>query len=139
LDESRVRKVLLLSLKRAGLPRFRVRDLRHTFASLLIQNGKSLAYVRDQMGHASIQIPVDTYGHLVPGGNRDAVDRLDDAPGGVANPSGSKVVATGRSALAAAASPDLEPLDCAEETEDGPPRDRTEDPLIKRPLKVRSK
>ncbi|HEX9264371.1 MAG TPA: tyrosine-type recombinase/integrase, partial [Candidatus Binatia bacterium] len=52
-------------------------DLRHTFASLLIEQGESLAYVRDQMGHSSIQITVDTYGHLVPGGNRAAVDKLD--------------------------------------------------------------
>jgi integrase len=53
-------------------------DLRHTFASLLIQQGESLVYVKEQMGHASIQITVDIYGHLVPGGNRAAVDRLDD-------------------------------------------------------------
>jgi integrase len=52
--------------------------LRHTFASLLISQGESLAYVRDQLGHHSIQITVDTYGHLVPGGNRQAVDRLDE-------------------------------------------------------------
>jgi len=45
---------------------------------MLIQNGESLAYVRDQLGHASIQLTVDTYGHLVPGANRQAVDRLDD-------------------------------------------------------------
>ncbi len=51
--------------------------MRHTFGSLLIQQGESLAYVRDQMGHASIQVTVDIYGHLVPGGNRAAVDRLD--------------------------------------------------------------
>jgi hypothetical protein len=31
------------------------------------------------MGHASIQITVDVYGHLVPGGNRSAVGRLDSA------------------------------------------------------------
>jgi integrase len=30
------------------------------------------------MGHRSIQVTVDIYGHLVPGGNRAAVDRLDD-------------------------------------------------------------
>jgi integrase len=54
--------------------------LRHTFASLLIQQGESLAYVRDQMGHHSIKITVDIYGHLVPGANKAAVDRLD-APG----------------------------------------------------------
>jgi len=65
-------------LEKAQLRRVRVHDLRHTFASLLIQHGESLAYVRDQLGHKSIQITVDEYGHLVPGGNRSAVDRLDD-------------------------------------------------------------
>jgi hypothetical protein len=34
----------------------------------------------EQLGHASIQITMDTYGHLIPGANRAAVDRLDDAP-----------------------------------------------------------
>jgi len=33
-----------------------------------------------QLGHRSIQVTVDIYGHAVPGGNRAAVDRLDDAP-----------------------------------------------------------
>ena len=42
------------------------------------RQGESLAYVMEQMGHHSIRVPVDTYGHLVPGGNRAAVDRLDD-------------------------------------------------------------
>jgi integrase len=65
-------------LKKDGLRHIRIHDLRHTFASLLIQNGESLAYVKEQMGHHSIQVTVDTYGHLVPGGNRQAVDRLDD-------------------------------------------------------------
>jgi integrase len=32
---------------------------------------------KEQMGHSSIKITVDTYGHLVPGSNRAAVDRLD--------------------------------------------------------------
>jgi integrase len=66
-------------LAKAGLRRIRLHDLRHTFASLLIQNGESLAYVKDQLGHSSIQVTVDTYGHLIPGANRAAVDRLDDA------------------------------------------------------------
>ena len=58
---------------------FLLHDLRHTFGSLLIQRGASLAYVKDQMGHSSIQVTVDTYGHLIPGSNRQAVDRLDSA------------------------------------------------------------
>ena len=32
------------------------------------------------MGHHSIQVTVDIYGHLVPGGNKAAMDRLDDLP-----------------------------------------------------------
>jgi integrase len=43
----------------------------------LIQNGESLAHVKEQTGPHSIQITVDIYGHLVPGGNKAAVDRLD--------------------------------------------------------------
>ena len=58
----------------------RIHDLRHTYASLLIQQGESLVYIKEQLGHHSIQVTVDTYGHLVPGGNKAAVDRLDDAP-----------------------------------------------------------
>lgn len=66
-------------LERAGLRRVRFHDLRHTFATLLIQNGESLAYIRDQLGHSSIQLTADVYGHLIPGANRQAVDRLDDS------------------------------------------------------------
>ena len=56
----------------------RFHDLRHRFGSPLIQQGASLAYVKEQMGHSSIQVTVDTDGHLVPGGNIEWVDRLDD-------------------------------------------------------------
>ena len=70
--------VWLKVLRKAGLRQARIHDLRHTFASLLIQNGAPLAYVKEQLGHSSIQTTVDTYGHLVPGGNRSEVDRLDD-------------------------------------------------------------
>lgn len=68
-------------LEKAELRRVRFHDLRHTFASLLLQNGESPTYVKEQMGHSSIQVTVDVYGHLIPGANRQAVDRLDDATG----------------------------------------------------------
>ena len=64
------------ALTKAGLRRIRFHYLRRTFASLFIQNGKSLAYVKDQLGHKSIKMTVDVYGHLVPGANRAAVNRL---------------------------------------------------------------
>jgi integrase len=52
--------------------------LRHTFASLMLQQGESPAYVQRQLGHASIQLTVDTCGQWLPLGNKAAVNRLDD-------------------------------------------------------------
>ena len=63
-------------LQAAKLRKIRFHDLRHTTASLLIQNGAPLAYVKDQLGHSSIKITVDIYGHLVPGANRQEMNRL---------------------------------------------------------------
>src|ERR1039458_9104198 len=62
------------ALEAAGLRRFRFHDLRHTFGSLLIQGGASRTYVKEQMGHSSIQITVDTYGHLIPGADIKWID-----------------------------------------------------------------
>lgn len=67
-------------LKKSGIRKIRLHDLRHTFGSLLIQHGASIVFVRDQMGHSSIQITVDTYGHLVPGADVSYIDRLDESP-----------------------------------------------------------
>ena len=50
-------------------------------ASLLLQQGESPAYVQRQLGHASIQLTVDTYGKWLPMGNTGAVNRLDDESG----------------------------------------------------------
>jgi integrase len=71
------RRVFHKALEKAGLRRIRFHDLRHTFASRLLQNGESIVYVKDQLGHHSIKVTVDVYGHLVPGANKAAVDRLD--------------------------------------------------------------
>lgn len=52
-------------------------ELRHFFASPLIANGKTAAYVRDQMGHSSIHVTFDTYGHLFPGRGKEASERFE--------------------------------------------------------------
>ena len=70
-------KVFYGLLRKAGLRRVRFHDLRHCLASPLLQQGESPVYIKEQLGHSSIQITVDLYGHLIPGGNRQAVDRLD--------------------------------------------------------------
>ncbi len=70
------------ALRKAGIRKIRLNDLRHTFRSLLIQNGASIVYVTKQMVHRSIQVTVDIYGHLIPGANVSFVDTLDAEPGG---------------------------------------------------------
>jgi hypothetical protein len=80
-------------LKKANLPlHFTPHCLRHTYASLMLQQGEPVAYVQRQLGHASIQLTVDTYGKWLPMQSQAAVDRLD-AP---FSESGSKMVATVR-------------------------------------------
>jgi len=82
LDPSRVRKVFRRVLKAASLPpHFSPHGLRHTFASLLLQQGESPVYVQRQLGHSSIKMTVDTYGKWLPMGNKAAVNRLDDRTG----------------------------------------------------------
>ena len=46
---------------------------------MLLSNGESPVYVKEQLGHSSIQITVDIYGHLIPSSNRRAVNALDNS------------------------------------------------------------
>lgn len=64
-------------LKAAGLPsHFSLHCLRHTYASILLQNGESIQYVQKQLGHKSITTTVDRYGKWLPHSNKAAVDKL---------------------------------------------------------------
>src|SRR5215470_18777188 len=63
--------------ERANMPGTRFHDLRHFFASQLIANGETAAYVRDQMGHSSIKVTFDTYGHLFPGRGAESSARYE--------------------------------------------------------------
>jgi integrase len=72
---------------RAGLRYRTPHQARHTFATLLLQQGESLDYVKVQLGHSSIRVTADTYVHWLPGSNRGAVDRLDAPdPAAIRNP-----------------------------------------------------
>ena len=72
-----LRKRFSAFLKAAGIRQVPFHALRHSFSAALIGLGESLAYVQAQLGHHSIQMTVDNYGHLIPGANRKAVNRLD--------------------------------------------------------------
>jgi integrase len=72
-----VRRYFEPALREAGLPRIRFHDLRHTFASLLIAQGEHPKLIAEQLGHASIQITLDRYGHLMDQSVGNASDRLE--------------------------------------------------------------
>jgi integrase len=85
-SQNSVRNVWKRVLGKAGLSDKRIHDIRHTYASTLLSTGASPVYVKEQLGHSSIQMTVDIYGHLIPGSNREAVNRLDSATNGQERP-----------------------------------------------------
>jgi integrase len=63
--------------KAAGLKPIGLHECRHTFASLMIAAGVNAKALSTYIGHASIAITMDRYGHLMPGSEAEAAGRLD--------------------------------------------------------------
>jgi integrase len=68
-------------VKRFELPRVRLHDLRHSFASLMLERGVDLKTVSTALGHSTIRVTADTYAHISPAMLQSAVSRLDEAIG----------------------------------------------------------
>jgi integrase len=64
---------------RAGLPRERLHNLRHSAASFLLAQGVPLRVVMEILGHSSIAITADLYTHVVPALEQDAAERVGRA------------------------------------------------------------
>ena len=77
LDERHVVRAFHRVLEGAGLPRFRVYDLRHTFASLLLSSNIPLPYVSQQLGHSKPMITLKFYTRWIPSGQVHRVNVLD--------------------------------------------------------------
>jgi integrase len=88
-----VKRVFRPTLARAGIRRIRFHDLRHTYATLLINQGANIKYISKQMGHASVQITLDRYGHLLPDTGREEMQKLDRVMDGEASNGVSNVMA----------------------------------------------
>ena len=58
-------------------PAFRIYDLRHTCATMLLQAGENVKVVSERLGHAKIQMTLDTYQHVLPTMQKAAADKLD--------------------------------------------------------------
>ena len=64
--------------RRSGLRGIRLHDCRHTHASLLLKQNVHPAVVAQRLGHASVQITMDTYSHILPGIQEAVAKRFDD-------------------------------------------------------------
>lgn len=73
-------------VREAKLPKVRLHDLRHSFASLLLAGGADLKTVSAALGHSTISVTADVYAHVSPAMLHDAANLLD------------RVVASGRKA-----------------------------------------
>lgn len=62
----------------AGIRRLRVHDLRHSYATIRLMKGHNIGDVIYQLGHSSISITYDIYGHWIPGKFKSEVDELDE-------------------------------------------------------------
>jgi integrase len=77
--ETHVLSDLHAALKAAGLPRRRLHDLRHTYATTLFALGKHPRAVQDLLGHSQVSVTLGTYTASVPTVLREAVDSLSEA------------------------------------------------------------
>ena len=69
-------------LKRAGLPKVRFHDLRHTFATLALQNGVDVKTVSGMLGHFSAGFTLDTYAHITSAAQRQAAQTMGNVLAG---------------------------------------------------------
>ena len=73
-----VRKFFKPALEKAKLPKIRFHDMRHTYASLLIEQGENIKYIQNQLGHSSLIVTLKVYAHLMKPVNQEAAIRLEN-------------------------------------------------------------
>lgn len=70
-------KAFVRLTKKAGLPQIRFHDLRHTHATLLLQQGVHPKIVSERLGHSTVSITLDTYSHVIPTMQKEAAEMFD--------------------------------------------------------------
>lgn len=78
LDRHNVTRYFQEALQRAGLPRFRFHDLRHSAATFLLAQGCDLRVVMEALGHSSVALTANLYTHVLPVLKRDAAKKMND-------------------------------------------------------------
>ena len=77
-DPTNAKRAAMRLWTRAGLKPLGFHEARHTYASLMIAAGVNAKALSTYMGHSSITVTLDRYGHLLPGNEKEAADMLDE-------------------------------------------------------------
>jgi integrase len=67
------------ALTAAGIKRIRFHDLRHTYASLLIEQGENIKYIQAQLGHSTPTVTLNVYAHLMKPTNQASAIKLEES------------------------------------------------------------
>lgn len=73
-----LRKEFYHLAEKLGLPKIRFHDLRHTHATMLIQQNVNVKLISERLGHTDIQTTLNTYSHVLPNMQREVADKLDE-------------------------------------------------------------
>lgn len=71
-----VNNMLKRVLERAGIPKVRFHDLRHSFATIALQNGVDIKTASGMQGHFSAGFTLDTYAHVTTSAQKDATQTM---------------------------------------------------------------
>ena len=79
IDPDTITHALADIIKGAGLLHVRFQDLRHTHATMMMEESGNPKTIADGLGHASVVITLDTYSHVLPGVQEEAAVKLEQA------------------------------------------------------------
>ncbi|MGE7975550.1 tyrosine-type recombinase/integrase [Bacillus cereus] len=78
INPANVRRSLNALIKKAAVPKIRFHDLRHTHATLLLAKGVNVKVISERLGHSNIKITLDTYSHVLPTMQEDAINKIEE-------------------------------------------------------------
>lgn len=78
INPANVRRSLNVLIKKTAVPKIRFHDLRHTHATLLLAKGVNVKVISERLGHSNIKITLDTYSHVLPTMQEDAVNKIEE-------------------------------------------------------------
>jgi len=75
---SNLTKIYTADVKRAGLPHITFHSMRHTHATMLIEQNVNVKLISERLGHSKIGVTLDTYSHVIPSMQQEVADKIDE-------------------------------------------------------------